>query len=132
MRRRAKSSSVKSKEIFAEVIEELALDGMPKVLNCPIKTVKNGAYISRCVANCVYKCPTFKNFTYITGKCTHDGCTLESPCLDCLEEIQNVKVLIQCIKALPTKKQKADRHFVWMGKVGLGLKKLNFVRKYRK
>lgn len=80
------------------VKQELEID-IEKVF-CPIKSFPEKMDFTFCTTKCYSPCKSFMNFEYVTNKCHNLSCASETPCSNCLEKIEKVKVYMKCVKAI--------------------------------
>jgi hypothetical protein len=58
--------------------------------------------LNRCLLRCVSPCSHFFNFEFVTNSCGEDSCSNEFPCVCCLEQIEEQKLLMRCVLATNT------------------------------
>jgi len=97
MVRNAKKS-LTFKEIANTILKEV--DPELRVVKCPMnfKPNKEGmTSIVRCCTSCVSKCSTFISFKWVIEGCANQECQYNTPCIDCLINIADLKVAIKAL-----------------------------------
>jgi hypothetical protein len=98
IKRRGKRSYSKN-ELLYEVMEALGINPVPKN-RCPLPRLPDFMPVDFCINICYNPCEGFMNFDFIFSKCFSEGCSSESPCAECIREVEKHKVFFRCLKAL--------------------------------
>jgi|AntRauTorcE11897_2_1112592.scaffolds.fasta_scaffold02896_4 hypothetical protein len=98
--RRAKESK-ELDEMIQLSLDSTNLEEIP-FCRCPIYQFPEFMSTVFCTTKCYQACTGFRNFHFIVDACNNMACDEDTPCVECLEKIDEFKLLMRLLKAIFT------------------------------